>query len=111
MARIPRLAAYGLLSTLGASAVVGSAIRSKPNFYTAAVTIGQSSGALMVLANFMLFNVICFGVGVKALFFGRLRRVEYEVSLVISCVFRDVSVLASSAIQTPTSDLDSVKLW
>ena len=38
----------------------------------------------MVLANFVLFNVICFGVGVKALFFGRLRRVEYEVRL---CVF------------------------
>jgi E3 ubiquitin-protein ligase synoviolin len=81
MTRIPRLATYGVLSTLGASAVIGSAIRSKPNFYTAAVTIYQSSGALMVLANFVLFNVICFGVGVKALFFGRLRRVEYEVRL------------------------------
>lgn len=32
-----------------------------------------------VLANFALFNVICFGILLKKLFFGQLRPIEYEV--------------------------------
>jgi E3 ubiquitin-protein ligase synoviolin len=34
----------------------------------------------LVLANFALFNTICFGIVVKTIFFGRLRSIEYEVS-------------------------------
>lgn len=33
-----------------------------------------------VLANFALFNVICFGIMLKKIFFGQLRSIEYEVS-------------------------------
>jgi hypothetical protein len=71
---------YGSFSTLAAAYVVGNALRSKPNFYAAAVTVGQSSGALMVLANFVLFVAICCGMVIKSVFFGTLRRVEVEVS-------------------------------
>ena len=34
-----------------------------------------------VLANFALFNVICFGIFLKKIFFGQLRSIEYEVSV------------------------------
>lgn len=44
----PRLAAYGLLSTGLASAVVGGAIKTRPNFFAAAVSVGHSSGSLLV---------------------------------------------------------------
>lgn len=76
-----RLVLYGALSTLGAASVVGSALHTRANFYAAAVAVGRSSGALMVLANFALFNTICFGIVVKTIFFGRLRSIEYEVSI------------------------------
>jgi len=34
-----------------------------------------------VLANFALFNVICFGILLKKIFFGQLRPIEYEVRM------------------------------
>jgi hypothetical protein len=37
-----------------------------------------------VLANFALFNVICFGILLKKIFFGQLRPIEYEVCITIS---------------------------
>ncbi|WVQ83464.1 hypothetical protein IAT38_005605 [Cryptococcus sp. DSM 104549] len=74
----PRLAMYGLASTVLAAGVVSSAMRSRANFYAAAVSVGKSSGSLMILANFALFNAICFGIAVKKVFFGQLRAVEYE---------------------------------
>lgn len=77
---IPRLAVYGTASTLLFAMVISSALKSRPNFYSAAVAIGRSSGALMVLANFALFNAIWVGVVLKTVFFGRLRAIEYEVS-------------------------------
>ncbi|RXK38218.1 hypothetical protein M231_04502 [Tremella mesenterica] len=73
-----RLAAYGLASTALAGVVVTSAIKSRPNFFSAAVAVGRSSGALMILGNFALFNVICLGIALKTIFFGRLRPIEYE---------------------------------
>jgi E3 ubiquitin-protein ligase synoviolin len=45
---VPRLAAYGLVSTALAGAVVGGAITTRPNFYAAAVSVGRSGGSLMV---------------------------------------------------------------
>jgi E3 ubiquitin-protein ligase synoviolin len=80
---LPRLAIYGALSTALFGAVVSSAIKTRPNFYAAAVALGRSSGALMVLANFALFNAIWVGVILKTIFFGRLRAIEYEVITVV----------------------------
>lgn len=71
---------YGLGSTVLFGAVVSSTLKARPNFYSAAVALGMSSGASLVLANFALFNAIWMGVVLKKLFFGQLRSVEYEVS-------------------------------
>lgn len=79
MAPLPRMAIYGLVSTSLFAAVTLSALNSRPNFYSAAVSVGRSSGSMMVLANFGLFNAIVLGVGIKKLFFGQLRAIEYEV--------------------------------
>ncbi|ORX36259.1 hypothetical protein BD324DRAFT_580854 [Kockovaella imperatae] len=75
---LPRLALYGAASTALAGSVVASSFQNAPNFFAAAVAIGRSSGALMILANFALFNVICLGIVFKMVFFGQLRSIEYE---------------------------------
>lgn len=75
-----RLALYGLGSTALFGIVVSSTLKARPNFYSAAVALGRSSGASLILANFALFNAIWLGVVLKTVFFGRLRSVEYEVS-------------------------------
>ncbi|WVW79873.1 hypothetical protein I302_101843 [Kwoniella bestiolae CBS 10118] len=91
---VPRLAVYGLSSTLLASGVVYSALNTRPNFYAAAVALGRSSGALMVLANFALFNTILFGIGLKKIFFGQLRAIEYEHLFERLWIFLTESLLA-----------------
>ncbi|KAK6907066.1 hypothetical protein I204_00133 [Kwoniella mangroviensis CBS 8886] len=91
---VPRLAIYGLSSTLLASGVVYSALNTRPNFYAAAVALGRSSGALMVLANFALFNTILFGIGLKKIFFGQLRAIEYEHLFERLWIFLTESLLA-----------------
>lgn len=48
MPRVSRFTAYGMLSTGLAAAVVGSALKTRPNFFAAAVSVGRSSGSLMV---------------------------------------------------------------
>jgi E3 ubiquitin-protein ligase synoviolin len=48
MPRVSRLTAYGLISSGFAAAVVGSALRTRPNFYAAAVSVGKSNGSLLV---------------------------------------------------------------
>lgn len=75
-----RFALYGVASTVFAFGVVSTALRTRANFYAAAVSIGKSSGSMMILGNFILFNAILLGIGVKKLFFGQLRTIEYEVS-------------------------------
>lgn len=45
---VPRLAIYGATSTALAGIVIASAIQNRANFFAAAVTIGKSSGSLMV---------------------------------------------------------------
>ena len=47
---VPRLAIYGATSTALAAAVISSALHSRANFFAAAVTVGKSSGSLMVSA-------------------------------------------------------------
>ncbi|RSH94287.1 E3 ubiquitin-protein ligase hrd1 [Saitozyma podzolica] len=91
---IPRLALYGTASTLLFAMVISSALKSRPNFYSAAVAIGRSSGALMVLANFALFNAIWVGVVLKTVFFGRLRAIEYEHLFEKLWIFLTESLLA-----------------
>ncbi|ORY27651.1 hypothetical protein BCR39DRAFT_537671 [Naematelia encephala] len=91
---VPRLLLYGLASTSLAGIVIGSALKTRPNFYSASVAVGRSSGALMVLANFALFNIICFGIAVKTIFFGQLRAIEYEHLFERSWLFVTESLLA-----------------
>ncbi|WVQ77436.1 hypothetical protein IAR50_007122 [Cryptococcus sp. DSM 104548] len=74
----PRLAVYGVVSTVLAASVVASALQSRANFYAAAVSVGKSSGSLMVIGNFLFFNALCLGISLKKLFFGQLRAIEYE---------------------------------
>ncbi|ODN77017.1 hypothetical protein L202_05563 [Cryptococcus amylolentus CBS 6039] len=74
----PRLAIYGVLSTVLAASVLASALQSRANFYAAAVSVGKSSGSLMVIGNFLFFNALCLGIALKKLFFGQLRAIEYE---------------------------------
>ncbi|EAL17862.1 hypothetical protein CNBL1240 [Cryptococcus deneoformans B-3501A] len=95
-----RFVLYGVASTVFAFGVVSTALRTRANFYAAAVSIGKSSGSMMILGNFTLFNAILLGIGVKNLFFGQLRTIEYEhlweklwmfltESLLALAIFRD----------------------
>jgi E3 ubiquitin-protein ligase synoviolin len=81
----PRLLIYGTLSSALFLSVTLSALSSRPNFYSAAIQIGRSSASLMVLWNFGVFGAICLGLGIKRVFFGSLRAIEYEVSLELCC--------------------------
>jgi len=78
---VPRLLLYGTLSTTLFLSITISALSSRPNFYSAAIQVGRSSASLMVLWNFGVFGAICAGLGVRRVFFGRLRAIEYEVGL------------------------------
>ncbi|WWC68885.1 uncharacterized protein I206_102821 [Kwoniella pini CBS 10737] len=91
---VDRLAAYGLTSTLLAGGVIYSALNTRPNFYAAAVALGRSSGALMVLANFALANTIYIGICFKKIFFGQLRAIEYEHLFERLWIFLTESLLA-----------------
>ncbi|WWD16854.1 hypothetical protein CI109_101286 [Kwoniella shandongensis] len=91
---VPRLILYGAASTLLAGGVISSALKSRANFYAAGVAIGRSSGALMILANFALFNAICVGIGLKKIFFGQLRAIEYEHLFERLWIFLTESLLA-----------------
>jgi hypothetical protein len=71
-----RLAAYGVLSTSLASAVVVSAFQQRPNFYSACIYLSQSNACLLILANMGIFMTFVLGVCLQRLFFGSLRTVE-----------------------------------
>ena len=45
---VHRLAIYGATSTALAAAVISSALHSRANLFAAAVTVGKSSGSLIV---------------------------------------------------------------
>jgi hypothetical protein len=76
-----RLLLYSALSLSSFLLTTTSALSSRPNFYSAAIHLGRSSASLMVLANFGVWCGVILGIGIKKVFFGRLRGVEYEVSL------------------------------
>jgi hypothetical protein len=76
-----RLLLYSALSLSSFLLTTTSALSSRPNFYSAAIHLGRSSASLMVLANFGVWCGVILGIGIKKVFFGRLRGVEYEVSI------------------------------
>ncbi|KAF1362400.1 hypothetical protein EJ07DRAFT_153315 [Lizonia empirigonia] len=61
-----------------ANIVLARAYYERPNFYSAAVYISQSTGSLMFLVNLMLIIAASFGYGLQRLFYGPLRPIETE---------------------------------
>lgn len=61
-----------------ANVVLARAYYERPNFYSAAVYISQSTGSLMFLVNLMLIVAASFGYGLQRLFYGPLRPIETE---------------------------------
>lgn len=61
-----------------ANVVLMRAYYERPNFYSAAVYISQSTGSLMFLVNLMLIVAASFGFGLQRLFYGPLRPIETE---------------------------------
>ncbi|EXJ57065.1 hypothetical protein A1O7_07409 [Cladophialophora yegresii CBS 114405] len=73
-----RWTAYAGVSTALAAGVVLKALAQRPNFYSAAVYLSQSSANLMILTN-LLFVIACsFMLGLQKLLYGNLRRIEIE---------------------------------
>ncbi|KAI4655882.1 hypothetical protein J4E93_000598 [Alternaria ventricosa] len=73
-----RLKLYVAGSAAMANIVLMRAYYERPNFYSAAVYISQSTGSLMFLVNLMLIVAASFGYGLQRLFYGPLRPIETE---------------------------------
>ncbi|KAF1929077.1 uncharacterized protein M421DRAFT_420303 [Didymella exigua CBS 183.55] len=73
-----RLQLYVTGSAVMANVVLARAYYERPNFYSAAVYISQSTGSLMFLVNLMLIVATSFGYGLQRLFYGPLRPIETE---------------------------------
>ncbi|KAJ4350992.1 E3 ubiquitin-protein ligase hrd1 [Ascochyta clinopodiicola] len=65
-------------SAVMANIVLARAYYERPNFYSAAVYISQSTGSLMFLVNLMLIVAASVGYGLQRLFYGPLRPIETE---------------------------------
>jgi E3 ubiquitin-protein ligase synoviolin len=61
-----------------ANVVLFRAYYERPNFYSAAVYIAQSTGSLMFLVNLMIIIAASVGYGLQRLFYGPLRPIETE---------------------------------
>jgi E3 ubiquitin-protein ligase synoviolin len=61
-----------------ANIVLLRAYYERPNFYSAAVYISQSTGSLMFLVNLMLIIAASVGYGLQRIFYGPLRPIETE---------------------------------
>ncbi|KAJ9615750.1 E3 ubiquitin-protein ligase hrd1 [Cladophialophora chaetospira] len=73
-----RWTAYAGVSTALAAGVILKALAQRPNFYSAAVYLSQSSANLMILTN-LLFVIACsFLLGLQKLLYGDLRPIEIE---------------------------------
>ncbi|KAK5556858.1 E3 ubiquitin-protein ligase hrd1 [Exophiala xenobiotica] len=73
-----RWTAYAGASTALAAGVILKALAQRPNFYSAAVYLSQSSANLMILTN-LLFVVACtILLGLQKLLYGNLRAIEIE---------------------------------
>ncbi|KAF2641587.1 hypothetical protein P280DRAFT_451027 [Massarina eburnea CBS 473.64] len=73
-----RLQLYIAGSAFLANVVLMRAYYERPNFYSAAVYISQSTGSLMFLINLGLIVISSFGYGLQRLFYGPLRPIETE---------------------------------
>ncbi|KAF2007731.1 hypothetical protein P154DRAFT_516548 [Amniculicola lignicola CBS 123094] len=73
-----RLQFYVAGSAVLANLVLVRAYYERPNFYSAAVYISQSTGSLMFLINLGLIVMASVGYGLMRLFYGRLRPIETE---------------------------------
>jgi E3 ubiquitin-protein ligase synoviolin len=73
-----RLKLYVAGSAVVANLVLMRAYYERPNFYSAAVYISQSTGSLMFLVNLVLIVAASFGYGLQRLFYGPLRPIETE---------------------------------
>ncbi|KAF1935999.1 RING finger domain-containing protein [Clathrospora elynae] len=73
-----RLQLYVAGSAVMANIVLMRAYIERPNFYSAAVYISQSTGSLMFLVNLMLIVAASVGYGLQRLFYGSLRPIETE---------------------------------
>ncbi|KAF2707393.1 hypothetical protein K504DRAFT_384500 [Pleomassaria siparia CBS 279.74] len=73
-----RLQIYVAGSAVLANIVLFRAYYERPNFYSAAVYISQSTGSLMFLINLALIVTASFGYGLQRLFYGPLRPIETE---------------------------------
>ncbi|KAL5116833.1 E3 ubiquitin-protein ligase hrd1 [Pleosporales sp. CAS-2024a] len=68
----------GMGSAVMANVVLLRAYYERPNFYSAAVYIAQSTGSLMFLVNLMLIVAASCGFALQRLFYGPLRPIETE---------------------------------
>ncbi|KAL6705281.1 E3 ubiquitin-protein ligase hrd1 [Coniothyrium glycines] len=73
-----RLKLYVAGSAVMANVVLLRAYYERPNFYSAAVYISQSTGSLMFLVNLMLIVAVSVGYALQRLFYGPLRAIETE---------------------------------
>lgn len=73
-----RLQLYVAGSTLLANVVLLRAYYERPNFYSAAVYISQSTGSLLFLINLGFIITASIGYGLQRLFYGSLRAIETE---------------------------------
>ncbi|KAJ2244733.1 E3 ubiquitin-protein ligase hrd1 [Coemansia sp. RSA 455] len=75
---VPRLAVYGLTTTVLTVGVVASAFTLHDHFYTGCVLLSQSGAAMMILANMGLLLTILLGKLLVRIFLGQLRAIEVE---------------------------------
>ncbi|KAF2869147.1 hypothetical protein BDV95DRAFT_113433 [Massariosphaeria phaeospora] len=73
-----RLQIYVASSAVLANLVLLRAYYGRPNFYSAAVHISQSTGSLLFLINLSLIVTASIGYGLQRLFYGPLRPIETE---------------------------------
>ncbi|KAI9728421.1 MAG: E3 ubiquitin-protein ligase hrd1 [Chrysothrix sp. TS-e1954] len=73
-----RVAAYAGASTVLALGVVLRAFHERPNFYSAAVYLGQSNACRMILLNMLLLTASASMYVLQRLFYGPLRAIEIE---------------------------------
>ncbi|KAJ2610958.1 E3 ubiquitin-protein ligase hrd1 [Coemansia sp. RSA 1365] len=75
---LPRMAVYGISTTLLTLGIVASAFMQHEFYYTACVQLAQSGAAMMILANMGLLLTILLGKLLVRVFFGQLRAIEEE---------------------------------
>lgn len=66
------------MSTALAAGVIVKALAQRPNFYSAAVYLSQSSANLMILTNLLFVAACTFLLGLQKLLYGDLRPIEIE---------------------------------